>query len=245
MKTTYSLIATAAILAPAFGGTATVVESPIPAALTAPAPAAESVYSVEIGVSNNWAQRDIGRRLYTDLGASHTGHVDSIGTDITFIRALDKHNSVNLRLGYAWGHGCYHDDIDQPIIANETRYRTHTFSLMPGYRFTAPITDSVSTFIGVNVGLVNSSLKTRQTVDIAGGLDRFRETWHDSDWGFGYSAEVGLSFAVSKTVDFFVAYQFSGSTARPKLRDNWDGTCIQTSKHQVHHGVRAGMGFKF
>lgn len=217
-------MAMAAMLAPAFGGTPTVVETVAP--VITPAPAAAPTCSVEIGVSNNWAARDI-------LKPGHSGHVDTIGTDITLVHAFNEHHAVDLRFGYAWGHGCAHFNSED----SELRYRSHTFSLMPGYRFTTALTDKVSAFVGANVGVVNSSLKGAAIVsDIA------RVKGHDSDWGFGYSAEVGLRYALCETMDLFVAYQFSGNTARPKLRDEG---AVESAKRQVYHGVRAGVGIKF
>lgn len=203
-----------ALCSPALAGTpeVTVVAPPV-----APEPAA-STSKVEIGVSHMWASRD----LYKNTDVANT-----LGGDLTFVEEIDANTAVTLRLGYAWGYG-------ECIDNGKDKYRLHNITVMPGYRYSQSIADGITAFAGVNAGVINSSLKLSY-YDLQGvkwGTD------HDSEWGFAYSAELGLSFNVAEDMDVFVAYQYAGSTARPKIF--WERTRTQT-----YHGVRAGVTMKF
>ena len=199
-----------ALCSPALAGTpeVTVVAPPV-----APEPAA-STSKVEIGVSHMWAGHDI---------VDDTDVVNTLGGDLTFVEDLDANTAVTLRLGYAWGYGDY--------VAGDykLKFRMHNITVMPGFRYSQSIADGITAFAGVNAGVINSSLKASAYYDgVKGG------TIHESEWGFAYSAELGLSFNVAEGTDVFVAYQFAGSTAKPLDCDT-----------QTYHGVRAGVTVKF
>ena len=118
-----------------------------------------------------------------------------------------------------------------------SKARVHTFSFMPGYRYTHALTPRLSVYGGVNAGVANAANKLNMYIDHERLLGA-----HDSAWGFAYSAELGLSYAVTPTVDVFAAYQFSGNTAKCKLRCEYGGI---TANRLHYHGVRAGVGFRF
>lgn len=211
MKKTAILAIAAAM--PALAGTpAPVVTVPAPAPAVAPT---SPCCSLELAGVYNLAARD----LYS-IGKS----VDTYGADLTAVHSFTPNQAVTLRFGYTYGSEVYRD------WEYETRWRSQveTFSVMPGYRFTTPICDTVDAFIGVNIGAA------RVRVDESVGY------WcdNDSDWGFAYSAEVGLSKKVCDTVSVFAAYQFSGNTAKPST----DGERIQK---QVYNGIRAGLQVAF
>ena len=115
--------------------------------------------------------------------------------------------------------------------------RIHTFNFMPGYRYTHALANDLSLYAGVNAGIANASNKLGLYVEGVRLLGA-----HDSAWGFAYSAELGLSYAVTPTVDVFAAYQFSGNTAKCKLPTE-AGPINANRLH--YHGVRAGVGFRF
>ena len=118
-----------------------------------------------------------------------------------------------------------------------TKARVHTFNFMPGYRYTHALTPRLSVYGGVNLGIANAGNKLSMYYE----HERLFSA-HDSAWGFAYSAELGLSYAVTPMVDVFAAYQFSGNTAKCKLRSEYGDI---TANRLHYHGVRAGVGFRF
>ena len=217
MKKTLALIALAA---PALAGTKTVVAT-VPAPAPAPAPIV-SPWAVEVGTGYNFASKNLFK------GDEDQKKVNTWGWDLTGVYKLDENNALTLRLGYAYGSRKQDDDA---------RAKVNNWSLMPGYRYTYALDDQWSLFAGVNVGVTN--MKWRIT---GGG-----EATDKSGWGFGYSAELGVRYAINTNWDVFAAYQFSGSTASPKY--TWtDGNTFEHSieaKSQNYHGVRIGVGYTF
>lgn len=212
-----------ACAAPVMAGTPEVI-APAPA----PAPAVNP-WSVEIGAGYNFAGRDLIKHSFGEEEA-----IDTYGVDLTAVRAINDNNALTLRFGYTFG-----DEIDAESRAAGDRMKitVHTFSLLPGYRYTHALTEKLSAFCGVNVGLANMSVKAHtrwMEGDVYGG--------HDSAWGIGYSAEVGLRYALCPRTELFAAYQFSGNTARVKLNDGED--CAKNHR-QFYNGVRAGVSIKF
>ena len=118
-----------------------------------------------------------------------------------------------------------------------SKARVHTFSFMPGYRYTHALTPRLSVYGGVNAGIANASNKLNMYIEHEHLLSA-----HDSAWGFAYSAELGLSYAISPAVDLFAAYQFSGNTAKCRPHCEFGE---MTANRLHYHGVRAGVGFRF
>ena len=135
-------LAILALCAPAFAGTPEVVVTPAPT----PAPAA-CPCSVEIGVGYNYGCRDLYK---SDFGSEKD--IDTGSVDLTAVYALNQHHALTLRFGYAFGDEV-NKNADYPGIRDETD--VHTFSLMPGYRYTHAITEKTSIFAGANVGIAN------------------------------------------------------------------------------------------
>ena len=210
MKKTLAIIALAA---PALAGTKPTV-APAPAPAPTPAPVV-SPWAVELGVGCNRAARNV---LKDD---DDQKRVHTWSWDVTGVYNLDDNNALTLRLGYAYGNR--QQDEDSRII-------THTWTLMPGYRYTYALNDQWSLFAGANVGIANWSWKDKGCC-------------HKSGWGWGYSAELGVSYAICPQWNVFAAYQFSGNTANHTdvLEDGWR----QRSKEQNFHGVRLGVGYTF
>ena len=222
MKKTLALIALAA---PALAGTKTVVATvPAPAPTPAPAPIV-SPWAIEVGTGYNFASKDLFK------GVEDQKKVNTWGWDLTGVYKLDENNALTLRLGYAYGSRKQDNDI---------RYKVNNWSLMPGYRYTYALDDQWSLFAGVNVGVTN--MKWRITGDFP--------AVEKSGWGFGYSAELGVRYAINTNWDVFAAYQFSGSTASPKYTETFDGqygpeSVSTKAKAQNYHGVRIGVGYTF
>ena len=206
---------------PTFAGQKVIVN---PAPVAPVAPPVASPWSIELAATYTWGVPDI--FLYND---GHCKEIKSIGADITGVYAIDENNSVNLRFGYTWGGEKFGwgDESWEKV-------RLHTFSLMPGYRYTRPICDQLSWFVGANVGIANASYKNSYYV----GESR-RGTFHKSGWGFAYSAEIGLRYELTESLDVFCAYQYGGNTVGPKDA----GTRFNHRQHG--HTARVGVGIKF
>ena len=230
-----NIIITAAALAlPTLAGQPA---APCPAPQPAPVRhCADSPWSMEMGYNYNWGARDI---------MSWDGPCKEIrthGADLTLVHHYRGPHAMTVRLGYNYGSrswGGWDNEFEGSLTSNTVR--THTFTLMPGYRYTAALGERTSWFMGMNAGVANQSLKYR-AYDSWGG-EEYVGKLHDSAWGIAYSAELGLRYAVTPCMDLFVAYQFTGNAAMPTLRDD-EGNSARM-KAQNYHGIRAGVGFKF
>ena len=228
MKLKLTVAALAAMLTvPAMAGTPDVVPTPAPE----PAPAAEPV-TIEIGASYGFATKDIVDWPFIGMGGKK---VHMLGGDITSVYSIDENNAATLRLGYGTGAS----SKTSAVYNERERYRLHTFALMPGYRYSIKADDALTCYVGVSAGVTNSSLKYKET-DL---VDGSRWTAHGSEWGFGYSAEIGASYAISEGVSVFLAYEFSGNSARPKFTYYTLDTI--SANQQVYHTIRAGVSCQF
>lgn len=210
MKKTAILIA--CLAATAFAG-----EELVPATTeTVIAPAAPTDFALEATAGYNFASRDI----FKD-----TKKLSTISADLTGVWALGANDAVTLRFGYGYG-----DNTDNWGDGEKAKFHLHSFYLMPGYRYTTPVADGLNAFAGVNLGVINHSVKYH---DIPWG-----DKLHDSAWGFAYSAELGVTYDLSSSTYLLAAYQFAGSTATPKFGD-------ESARKQYYHGLRLGVGCKF
>lgn len=224
-------IITAILASVAFAGEE-LIPPPAPAPIPAPpAPAATpAATSLEIAGAYNFATRNI----LKDMAPDWKSKVDTIGVDLTGVYSLNANNAVTLRFGYAYG-----DDKLSDEGFSET-YTLNTFYLMPGYRYTTSIADGLNFFAGANVGLINHSLKDKvryEPTEFA-----FADNTHASAWGVAYSAEIGLTCDLCENTYLLVAYQLSGSSAKPKLGET---PATNTARKQYYQSIRAGIGFKF
>ena len=222
-------------------------QMPIAQQMPAPAPKTYVTYSeppvydpsplsLDVTFSYNVASKEL---LKVSDWGQHTPKVDTLGVDLTLSYALDKNNSFNLRFGYAGGSD---DCSDTDGLASwKQDFRAHNFQLMPGYRFTKPISAASSFFFGVNMGVINRSVKVTDSYTYVGATTCSR--YHASSYGFAYSAEIGMIFNVTECTHLTVAYQFSGSTAKPVIDDQPGYRC--KSNAQLFHSVRVGVGIHF
>lgn len=222
MKAAIIILAAAALPAMA-GQPANIATTPWE---VSPGPLVASPITVELGAGYNYAVHKA-----MEMGTPNA-RVNTYNVDLTSVYHLDDHNALTMRLGYATGSGRETADYTGEGDLLRNRIRSNSFSLMPGYRYTQPINDKLSAFAGANIGIGNTSLKYKDSND----LSLYKS--HDSDWGFVYSAEAGIRYALNTNLDIFAAYQFSGSTAQPEIdRVN--------SRKQISHGLRIGVGMKF
>lgn len=196
-----------ALVAPAFAG-----EPSAPVYVPPPAPAADCPFSIEAGPVYTVATRHL------DAGM---GDLDMGGIDITGVYDLNDRWSVTLRAAWTEGdayaaHWHYTDNQEYYIKDLDAT----AWSIMPGVRYTAPITDSLSWFAGANIGITNLELE---------------DAWKSDDaTGFSYSIEAGVKYSVTEKLYLYGAVQAAGCTADPiDVRD------------QFGVGIRAGVGFSF
>lgn len=182
------------------------------------------------------------KELFKSGSAGQAGHVDSYAGDLTlgrdfYTNAKGGINSWDLRLGYGYGSNSVEDGfVDSSGSLYKEKAVLHRFYLMPGYRYTMPFNDSWSGFVGINLGVSNSSIKSTASNE----TDRLHA--HKSDWGFAYSAEIGLKYQWCENWYAFAAYQFQGSTNSPVL--HCDGERM-SSRPQTYNTVRLGIGWDF
>lgn len=219
-----TLLALAAA-APAMAGTPMIAVAPAPAPIAAPA---APCCAVELAGAYNFASRD----LYS-MGKS----VDTYGVDLTAVHSFTPNHAVTLRMGYTYGSEVGRADGYENGRMG-VRDQVESFSIMPGYRYTKPLTDTVNLFAGVNVGVSRLRIDEKLTAYDHGSISD-----NDSDWGFAYSAELGVSKKLCETVSVFAAYQFSGNTAKPCP---WGNETLGENIHQqTYHGIRAGVNVAF
>lgn len=217
MKTTLLALAAAAPVMAGTVTTTTYVQQPEPV----------NPYSIEAGISYNFAARNI---FKVDNTAGPK--VDTLGVDITGVYTVNENSSYNLRFGFMTG-----SDSRSYDYFFRVRARVNDFFLMPGYRYTHRWDDNFSGYIGANIGVINQSVKMKYSA-----FDDYARA-HGSDYGFAYSAEVGVRYSVSRDFDIFLAYQFFGSTA--EVGRNGDGDFGFSTRSQIYHGIRAGVSFDF
>lgn len=208
-------LALIALAAPAFAGPAAPV-------VVTPAPAPAPCCALELGVGHNWASKDLFKH---DMGSVKS--VDTVGIDLTAVHSFTPNHAITFRLGAAQG--------DETMQGEEVRFKEYLrdISIMPGYRYTAPVGEKTSVFAGVNAGAVN------QRVHLKMNLPHGSASSSDSAWGFGATGEIGVSYKLCPCSEIFAAYQLSGNTARNSIEGELK------NHRQIHNGIRAGVGIKF
>ena len=198
-----SIILAMSLAIPAMAGEmGPLVVAPAPVAAPAPTPApvvapAECPLGIEVGAVYTSALNDL-----TD----GVDGIDTWGVDVTAVYDLCPNWAITLR--GTWAEGDKHG-IDATV-----------WSVMPGVRYTAPITEDLSWYVGANVGVAN--------VEYSAG------DYSKDDTGFAYSAEIGLSYDLTDNLYIYGALQGNGNTAEPAEADKQYGI-----------GARAGLGWKF
>lgn len=157
--------------------------------------------------------------VYTAALNDVTSNIDGIntwGVDVTALYDVCPKWAITLRGGWAEGEAD-NDAID-----------TTVWSIMPGVRYTSPIKDKLSWFAGANIGLAN--------VEYSIGYYSPDEpsTYTTDEWGFAYSAEIGLRYNLTEHIYVFGAAQGNGNFAEPSGAD-----C------QYGLGGRVGLGIEF
>lgn len=249
-----------ALAVPAMAGTISpVVVAPNPETVPAPV-VTPSPWAVEIGGVYRWAAKDIAKGADED--------VDVWGGEITGIYKLTENHAITLRFGYHGGEESEtttvvsRPEVFEPVIDNsdiapegqipeyegdtiysrdKAKVEVSSLYLMPGYRYTGAICDSVSWYAGANVGIAYTKGKySWSEFESVNGDPICDESGKgsDKDWGLAASAEIGLQYHITDSVYLFGAYQYWASTAQPEK----NGVKM---KKQHYHTVNAGVGINF
>ncbi len=214
------ILALSLAAAPIFAGEpAPVTVAPI----VTPAPVCACPVSVELAAGYGLSNTDIYK-------GAESKEIDVYTFDITAVYAINDKHSVNLRFGYAFGDECQR--VDYSSIETDV----HTFTLMPGYRYTHALTEKTAAYIGANVGVANVSVKDCE--DYPG----YRFKSHGSDYGFAYSAEIGLRHEICENWALFATYMFCGSTAEPDVKGEY---YTAPTHKQRYHVFRVGAAYEF
>ena len=193
----------------------------------------KSGFGLELNAAYNFALKDI---VKAEDGVPAYS-VDTYGVDLTAVYAFNKHHAVNIRFGYTTGddeHTLYGYD-DGEFVSERIKVELENIYIMPGYRLTTSLNDSLSFFGGVNVGLAQTKGKIEDNYMGA------TYTESKSKWGFAWSAEIGLSQKVTKTGSVTLALQLQGLCGRPKYEELADGK----PENQLYLGVRLGYSCQF
>ncbi len=187
-----------------------------PAPIVTPAPAPSCPLTLEVAGVYKSAAKEL-------LSYGPAKEIDVMGADLTLVKPICGNSAVTLRFGYNFG-----DEAQRGVFGGTEEVDVHSFYLMPGYRYTHALTEKTSLYGAVNAGIANTSFKYK--FDDAEEIDK----WHDSDWGFIATLELGVRYQLCEKTELFAAYEFTANYAKS------DGCDEQT-----YNGVRVGVGFKF
>lgn len=167
-------------------------------------------------------------------GATGLNKIDMEGVDFTFGKKICANSSMNIRLGYGYGSDSGYQQVGFESLYHRTS--VHTFSLMPGYRYTWQMTPELDIFTGANLGIANQSIKGKISNDAS------RVSGHGSEWGVQYSAEVGVTYDINESWYGLAAFQYLGNTCSPQKNA---GNINLKGEKQQYYTLRLGVGMKF
>lgn len=205
-----AIFAAMALVMPVMAGEPALTQAPTPM------PAPTCPISLEVAGVYKFAAKEM-----LDYGPAKD--IDVMGADLTLVKPICGNSAVTLRFGYNFG-----DEAQRGVFGGTEEVDVHSFYLMPGYRYTHALTEKTSLYGAVNAGIANTSFKYK--FDDAEEIDK----WHDSDWGFIATLELGVRYQLCEKTELFAAYEFTANYAKS------DGCDEQT-----YNGVRVGVGFKF
>lgn len=219
-----------------------VASVPFLCSVGAAAESSAGAFSLEVSGAANFALT----QFFDDMQEERNATLNTYGGDISALYACDKNYSLIIRLGYAGG-SADASIIDSWVGGSDSHYFDYdlnTFYLTAGVRYTADITEKASLFVGLNMGAINHSIKSKTTSLYLAGDYREFSTYaeHASGWGIVYAAEAGCTIDLSKNTYLMLAYQFSISSATPEIGS---GEGAITADFQSYHTVRIGVGFRF
>ena len=198
----------------------------------------KSGFGLEVNAAYNFALRDLSEGSEEVPAYS----VDTYGVDLTAFYAFNKHHTVNIRFGYTTGDDAntvYYDGYmngDYFVVPANVKAELENIYIMPGYRLTMPLTDSLNFFGGANVGVAQTKGKLEASA--------YGETLSESKskWGFAWSAEVGLAQKIANTGSVTLSVQLMQLLGRPDFGDEYESAKAES---QLTLGVRLGYSCQF
>ena len=220
-----SLIIALALAAPVFAGdgksaTGAVADAAPAPAIVAPA-AAPAAFSLEIGTSYFEMKDDNGYKL------------DWNGLDITGVYHITPNWSVTLRGAYGIGDD-YVTYVDEPYVDHYDEDFSDWY-IAPGIRYTVGLTESITWYIGANIGHGKSRIEsTWQGYMNGAAVPGASDTIKESTGNWNYSAETGVQWHCTESVYIYCALQYA--LFKPTSNE-WDD--------QKCSGAKIGVGFDF
>ena len=194
-------------------------------------------FGLELNAAYNFALRDVYKY---DEGSSPK--VNTYGIDLTALYALNENHSFNIRLGWTTGD----DSISESEEGFNTtdKWEVQNIYIMPGYRYTTKLTDSLSLFAGANIGLAQTKVTSKYSSSWEGVSEGEKDD--KSKWGFAWSAEIGLQQKITETGHITLGVQLMQLLGRPDFGgDDGEGYESDKTESQLNLGVRLGYSCQF
>lgn len=195
-------------------------------ALSVSTPAFAGSFSEPVSVSDQpqyyWEVAGRYSHSFTDIDADYPSpEIHTWGIDLTGLYEVTGNHYLTFRLGYAYG--------------SADGYELNQFSIMPGFRYEAPLGESMSFYAGAGVGLGISILSYP-------GIHSFSHSISSEDdmANLVYYLEMGLKYEITPTVDVGAALIFHGGTSPFR-----DAEFENASEEQTAIGIRFGFSGAF
>lgn len=180
-----------------------------------PAASTTSSFGIEIGGN------------YIDIDKDDI-EMDIAGFDVAGVYNINENWSLNLRFSYSCGDRTFYD----PISTDHDEVELSHWTIAPGVRYTAAITDTLNWYIGANVGIAQTEL-TDKWVHLMHANHDFA-TYKEDASGVTYTIETGVRIDFCDNVYLYGSAMYWGTTAATGSLNNMNG-----------YGFRAGLGLSF
>ena len=215
-----SLVLALALAAPVLAGDGKGAPVPASESIVASA-AAPAAFSLEIGTS------------YYEMKDENGEKVDWDGLDITGVYHITPNWSITLR--GACGISENSNTLSEGSRSMHIDEDYFDWYIAPGIRYAVGLTDSITWYIGANIGYGKSRIESTwqgytNGVPVPGASDTIKEstgTWN-------YSAETGVQWHCTESVYIYCALQYA--ILKPASNGWYDQKCS---------GAKIGVGFDF
>ena len=189
----------------------------------------KSGFGLELNAAYNFALRDIMK-----FGGGSNPKVNTYGADLTALYSFNKHHAVNIRFGWTTGDDTIDENGDGYSFSD--KYEVQNLYIMPGYRYTGNISDSLHFFGGANLGIAQTKLTDKWAESYEG--ETISEKEDKSKWGLAWSVEAGVMQDITERSKVTLAVQLMGLSGRPTVYE-------EKAETQLNLGVRLGYSCQF
>ena len=215
-----SLVLALALAAPVLAGDGKGAPVPASESIVAPA-AAPAAFSLEIGTS------------YYEMKDENGEKVDWDGLDITGVYHITPNWSITLR--GACGISENSNTLSEGSRSMHIDEDYSDWYIAPGIRYSVGLTETVTWYIGANIGYGKSRIEaTWQGYMNGTPVPGASETIKESTRTWNYSAETGVQWHCTESVYIYCALQYC--ILKPSSSDFMD---------QKGSGAKIGVGFDF